>query len=112
MLILLLLLNYLAFIYTFQIHEIIFKSTIGISRRLMYSTQLPSIQLPIVFINLNYMAACFDQRTAIFRPVRDVIIKLHLHKHDVHLCTYKTNKIILLNGLQIRVYMFLRLFAK
>lgn len=67
--------------------------------------QLPSIQQPIVFINLNYMAACFDQRTVIFRPVRDIIIKLHLNKHDVHLWTYKTNKIILLNRLQVLVYL-------
>jgi len=58
------------------------------------SMQLPSTQLPIVFINLNYMATCFDQRLIIFRPVRDVIIKLHLHKHDVHLCTYRQHSFV------------------
>lgn len=40
--------------------------------------KLPSTQLLLGFININYMAACFDQNLVIFRPVGDIRIKLQL----------------------------------
>jgi hypothetical protein len=52
------------------VHDTIIEYTVNINTTIYW-----------LFININYMAMCFDQRLVIFRAGCDITIKLRLQIH-------------------------------